>query len=162
MFKIRNWGVLDNNDAACSAIYASWHFRRIRGKIDTSNTHIFYRLVSWLLTGTSIKSGGVKLVTWAQHLTLVKCYDHTSELYMWVKCQLAYIAEQAASLLSRTPQFLILNIIHNKPSCTYLLSKSLYVLYHRTVIVDFYYAWKCWEKKVLWICMGICTCSAIF
>jgi hypothetical protein len=76
---------------------------------------------------------------------LVKCYDHTSEFYMWVKCQLTYLTEQAASLLSRTPQFLILNIKHNKPSCTYLLSKlTLYVLYHRTV-VDFYYAWKCWE-----------------
>ena len=35
-------------------------------KIDTPNTQIYYLSLSWLDTGTSIKSGGVKLVLWAQ------------------------------------------------------------------------------------------------
>ena len=33
-----------------------------RGKIDIPNTHIHDRLLSWLGTGTSIKSGRIKLV----------------------------------------------------------------------------------------------------
>ena len=33
-----------------------------RDKLDTSNTQIHDRSLSWLGTGTSIKSGGVKLV----------------------------------------------------------------------------------------------------
>jgi len=37
-----------------------------RGKIDTPNTKIHDRSLSWLGTGTSIKSGGVKLVLWTQ------------------------------------------------------------------------------------------------
>jgi len=36
-----------------------------RGKIDTPNTHIHDCSLSWPGTGTSIKSGGVKLVLWA-------------------------------------------------------------------------------------------------
>jgi len=36
-----------------------------RGKIDTPNTHIHDCSLSLLSTGTSIKSGGVKLVLWA-------------------------------------------------------------------------------------------------
>ena len=37
-----------------------------RGKIDTPNTHINDRPLSWLGTGTTIKSGGIKLVLWTQ------------------------------------------------------------------------------------------------
>jgi len=37
-----------------------------RGKIDTLNTRIHGRLHCWLGTGTSIKSGRVKLALWAQ------------------------------------------------------------------------------------------------
>jgi hypothetical protein len=37
-----------------------------RGKINTRNTHIHNCLLSWLVTVTLIKSGGVKLVLWAQ------------------------------------------------------------------------------------------------
>jgi len=36
-----------------------------RDKIDTSNTEIHDRSLFWLRTGTSIKSGGVKLVSLA-------------------------------------------------------------------------------------------------
>jgi hypothetical protein len=36
------------------------------GKIDTPNTQIYGRSLSWLGTGTSVKSGGVKLVLWTQ------------------------------------------------------------------------------------------------
>ena len=35
------------------------------GKIDNPNTQIHDRLSSWLVTGTSMKGGGVKLVIWA-------------------------------------------------------------------------------------------------
>ena len=35
-------------------------------KIDTPNAHIHDRSLPWLVTGTSIKCGGVKLVLWAQ------------------------------------------------------------------------------------------------
>ena len=35
-----------------------------KDKIDTSNTQIHDRSLSWLGTGTSVKSGGVKLVLW--------------------------------------------------------------------------------------------------
>ena len=34
--------------------------------IDTPSTQIYYLSLSWLDTDTSIKSGGVKLVLWAQ------------------------------------------------------------------------------------------------
>ena len=37
-----------------------------RDKIDTHNTHIHAHSLSWLSTGTSIKSGGAKLVLCAQ------------------------------------------------------------------------------------------------
>jgi len=37
-----------------------------RGKIDTHNTQIHDSLISWLGTDTSIKSGRIKLVLWAQ------------------------------------------------------------------------------------------------
>ena len=39
-----------------------------RGKIYTSNTQIHDSSLPWLGTGTSIKSGGVKLVLWAHHM----------------------------------------------------------------------------------------------
>ena len=37
-----------------------------RGKIDTPNTQIHDSSLSWVGTGTSIKSGGVRLVLWLQ------------------------------------------------------------------------------------------------
>ena len=36
-----------------------------RGKIDTSNTQIYDRSLSWMCIGTSIKGGRVKLALWA-------------------------------------------------------------------------------------------------
>ena len=36
----------------------------------THRTHIYGRLLSWLGTGTSIKSGRVRLVLWAQTFPL--------------------------------------------------------------------------------------------
>jgi len=39
-----------------------------RGKIDTPNTQIQDRSISYHGTGTSIKSGGAKLVLWTQNL----------------------------------------------------------------------------------------------
>ena len=35
-----------------------------RGKIDTTNTHLHYRSLSGLGTGTLLKSGRIKLVLW--------------------------------------------------------------------------------------------------
>jgi hypothetical protein len=35
------------------------------GKVDTPNTHVYNRSLSWICTGTLIKSDGVKLVLWA-------------------------------------------------------------------------------------------------
>ena len=43
-----------------------------RGKFDIPNTQIHDRSHSWLGTDTSIKSGGAKLVLWAQTSLLVK------------------------------------------------------------------------------------------
>ena len=37
-----------------------------RGKIDTRNTQIHELSLSWFGTGTSIKSGSVKLILWTQ------------------------------------------------------------------------------------------------
>jgi hypothetical protein len=37
-----------------------------RGKIDTSNTHIHDRSLSWLDTAILIRCGGIKLVLWGQ------------------------------------------------------------------------------------------------
>ena len=39
---------------------------------NTPKTHIHDRSLSWLGTGTSIKSGGVKLVLWAQNSPISK------------------------------------------------------------------------------------------
>jgi hypothetical protein len=39
-----------------------------RDKMDTPNTHIHDQAFSWLGTGTSIKSGGFKLILWDQTL----------------------------------------------------------------------------------------------
>ena len=36
-----------------------------RGEIDTSNTHIHDRTLSWLGTCSSMKGGGVKLALWS-------------------------------------------------------------------------------------------------
>ena len=36
-----------------------------RGKIDTNNTQVYVLPLSWLGTGTSIKCGEVKLISWA-------------------------------------------------------------------------------------------------
>ena len=47
-----------------------------RGKIKTSNTQIHDRSLTWLGTGTSIKSGGVKIVLWAHNLSLYKLIYH--------------------------------------------------------------------------------------
>jgi hypothetical protein len=38
-----------------------------RCKIDTPNTQIHYLSLSGIGTGTSVKSGGVKLVLWPKH-----------------------------------------------------------------------------------------------
>jgi hypothetical protein len=40
-----------------------------RDKIDTTNTQIHDRSLSWLGTDTSIKRGEVNLVLWAQNLS---------------------------------------------------------------------------------------------
>jgi hypothetical protein len=47
-----------------------------RGKIDTPNSQIHDRSLSWLGTVILIKSGGVKLVLWAQTfpLCILKAY----------------------------------------------------------------------------------------
>ena len=41
-----------------------------RCKIDTPNLQIHDRSLSWLGTGTAIKSGGLKIVVWAQTSSL--------------------------------------------------------------------------------------------
>jgi hypothetical protein len=50
-----------------------------RGKSDTTNTQIRDRSISWFGTGTSIKSGGIKLVLWVQFFPL-------SEMMLSCKC----------------------------------------------------------------------------
>jgi hypothetical protein len=62
-------------------------------KIDTPNTQICDSSLSWLGTGTSVKSGRVKLVFWAQIFSLsemmqsCKCFPYVSKLstltYNW-------------------------------------------------------------------------------
>ena len=42
-----------------------------KGKIDTPNTQIYDHSLSWLGTGTSIISGGAKLVSWDQDSCLL-------------------------------------------------------------------------------------------
>jgi hypothetical protein len=42
-----------------------------RGKIDTTKTHVHDRSLSWLDTGTSITSGGVKLVLFKQFNNII-------------------------------------------------------------------------------------------
>jgi len=51
---------------------------RIRGKIDTPNTYIHDRSLSWLGTDTSVKCGGIKLVLWALYL-----YDLSKRLTLY-------------------------------------------------------------------------------
>jgi hypothetical protein len=57
-----------------------------RGKIDTCNTHIHDRSLSWLDTDTSIKSGGLKLALRAQAsllnvmMRLYKCLPHVNKM----------------------------------------------------------------------------------
>ena len=57
-----------------------------RGKIDTSNTHIHDVSISPLGTGTSTKSGGVKLALWAQTfppskmMRSCKCFPYASKM----------------------------------------------------------------------------------
>jgi hypothetical protein len=40
--------------------------------MDTPNTHIHDQAFSWLGTGTSIKSGGFKLILWDQTLIVLQ------------------------------------------------------------------------------------------
>ena len=42
-------------------------------------------------TGTSIRSGGVKLLSWSQLPLLVKWCGHVSTFHVWVKCQPSHI-----------------------------------------------------------------------
>ena len=69
----------------------------VRDKIDTPNTQICDRSLSWLGTSTSIKSGRVKLVLWAQTSSLIgmmqscMCFSHASIKmptleYNWKQC----------------------------------------------------------------------------
>jgi hypothetical protein len=51
-----------------------------RGKIDTPNTHINDRPLSWLGTGTTIKSGGIKLVLWTQTNNTYLLLHHYSKM----------------------------------------------------------------------------------
>ena len=57
-----------------------------RGKSDIPNTQIHDRSLSWIGTGISIKSGGVKLVLWAQSsprfemMLSCKCFRHVSKM----------------------------------------------------------------------------------
>ena len=55
-------------------------------KINTHSAHMHNRSLSWFVTGTSIQSGGVKLVLWAQTFPLsemmwpckLKCFPHAN------------------------------------------------------------------------------------
>ena len=58
-----------------------------RQKIDNTNTHIHDWSLSWLGTGTSVKSGGVKLLLWAHTSLLLKWCGYINVLNIWVKCQ---------------------------------------------------------------------------
>ena len=62
-----------------------------RGKIDTSNTQITNRSLSWPSTGTSIKSGRIKLALWAHSSPFSEMIRSCKCFYMWVKCQLSRV-----------------------------------------------------------------------
>ena len=71
----------------------SEQFQNHRGKIDTPNTYLHDRSLSWLGTGTSIRSGGIKLLSWSQTssprdmMRPCKCFPSVSEMsalaYNW-------------------------------------------------------------------------------
>ena len=81
-----------------------------RGKIDVPQ--IDYRSFSWLDIGTSIKSGRIKLVLWAQSYPLSeimrswKCFPHVSKMPT-----LTYNVYRASGGIIKNS--IILNIIHN-------------------------------------------------
>ena len=52
---------------------------RRKRQIDTTNTQIRDLSISWFGTGTSIKSGGIKLVLWVQ-------FSPVSEMMLSRKC----------------------------------------------------------------------------
>ena len=79
------------------------------GKIDTLNTYIHGRLLSWFGTDTSIKSGRVRLVLWAQTLPS-KWNDGVMQLF-------AVVSKMPTLTYNRVNNFIIknaiiLNIIH--------------------------------------------------
>jgi hypothetical protein len=79
-----------------------------RGKIDSPNTHVHDHSLSWLGTGTWIKSGRVKIVLWTQIYPLseamrsCKCIPHV------VKCQPLHTHSFVV-----IKNALILKILHN-------------------------------------------------
>ena len=63
-----------------------------RGEIDTCNTQIHDRSLFLLGTGTSVNSGGAKLVLWAQTSPLGEMMlSHARAFHLWVKCQPSHI-----------------------------------------------------------------------
>jgi hypothetical protein len=89
-----------------------WNSSKIQRKIDTLNTHIHDRSVSWLCANTSIKTNDrIKLVWWVQTslfsdmMRACKCFPHVSKLppvdkarsnafyILWQYCKFIYQLE---------------------------------------------------------------------
>jgi hypothetical protein len=97
-------GIGTDSIGSCKFIYhtittpATLPFVLINFEVDTFNTHILDRSMSWLRAGTSIKSGGVVLV-WCAHYSFsemvqsCKCCQ-----YKWVKCKPSQIIGRTALL----------------------------------------------------------------
>ena len=81
-----------------------------RGNIDTPNTQLHDSSLSWLGTGTSIKSGGVKRVLWTQTSSISemmrswKCFPYVSNMQA-----LAYNLLNSVIIKNA----IILNFMHN-------------------------------------------------
>ena len=62
-----------------------------RGKINTPNGYIHDRSLSWLGTVTSIRSGGVKLLSWSRTSSPREMMRPSSAFQVWVKCPSSHI-----------------------------------------------------------------------
>jgi hypothetical protein len=87
-----------------------WLNSPLIGPGNTTNTEIHDQTLSWLNTDTSIKSGGVKLIIWAQLpsyseiMRSIKCYPQVTTMSTPTNDRENWAVIQNA---------IILNIIHN-------------------------------------------------
>ena len=108
---------------------------RNRGKLDTTNTHIHDWSLSWLGTGTSVKSGGVKLLLWAHTSLLLKWCGQINVLNIRVKCQRG---EQRCNKYCSNLELYIYIFNHRDTEddvCLTLFSNIIEVLVHKAILI---------------------------